>query len=185
MMFEVLESSWEEFAKDMKSSMDLDQLIAAHTKYLTAISYKSLLSSPTLQKDLTSILDLIIRFCRTQENLYLFATEEAAKRSRQVSLKYERNLKNKWAKEEKHFEFVFDSAYSTQQLAEIRAQSRNIQIEYSNLLNIFLGTLAKQKEESLRLLCWRLDFNEYYDQQNQRFLAAKLATPAEPSEDEY
>ena len=51
-MFEVLEVSWLEFSNEMEIAKDLDDLLAAHEKYLDSIVEKSLLGerSQTLYK---------------------------------------------------------------------------------------------------------------------------------------
>lgn len=71
-MFEVLEVSWSNFSNEMEVAKDLDDLLAAHEKYLHSIVEKSLLGekSQTLYKSLFSIFDLILRFRSHADRLY-------------------------------------------------------------------------------------------------------------------
>ncbi len=46
--FEVMEASWEEFCRDLKTVQDLDSLVAAHDAYVGSILRKALLGDGTL-----------------------------------------------------------------------------------------------------------------------------------------
>lgn len=63
-MFEVLEVSWAQFLEEMDAAKDLDDLLAAHEKYLNSIMEKSLLGerSQDIIKTLFKLFDLILRF---------------------------------------------------------------------------------------------------------------------------
>jgi len=71
-MFEVLEISWSNFLAEMEVAKDLDDLLAAHEKYLHSIVEKSLLGdlSQSLYKSLLVIFDLILRFRSRADRLY-------------------------------------------------------------------------------------------------------------------
>lgn len=76
-MFEVLEYSWSNFLEEMEEAHDLDELIAAHDKYLGSILEKALLGerSQLLCKTLFSLFDLILRFRGLADRLYENARE--------------------------------------------------------------------------------------------------------------
>ncbi|XP_062112176.1 gamma-tubulin complex component 3 [Humulus lupulus] len=71
-MFEVLEVSWSTLSNEMEVAKDLDDLLAAHEKYLNSIVEKSLLGerSQTLYKSLFVLFDLILRFRSHADRLY-------------------------------------------------------------------------------------------------------------------
>uniref|UniRef100_A0A2P2JIW3 Gamma-tubulin complex component n=1 Tax=Rhizophora mucronata TaxID=61149 RepID=A0A2P2JIW3_RHIMU len=71
-MFEVLEVSWSDFSDEMDVARDLDDLLAAHEKYLHSIVEKSLLGerSQLLYKSLFVLFDLILRFRSHADRLY-------------------------------------------------------------------------------------------------------------------
>lgn len=71
-MFEVLEVSWSHFSNEMEAAKDLDDLLAAHEKYLHSIFEKSLLGerSQSLYKSLFVLFDLILRFRSHADRLY-------------------------------------------------------------------------------------------------------------------
>ncbi|CAM8969792.1 unnamed protein product [Rhodiola kirilowii] len=80
-MFEVLEVSWSNFSNEMEVAKDLDDLLAAHEKYLNSIVEKSLLGerSQTLYKTLFVLFDLILRFRSHADRLYEGITELQAR----------------------------------------------------------------------------------------------------------
>lgn len=71
-MFEVLEVSWSNFSNEMEVAKDLDDLFAAHEKYLQSIVEKSLLGerSEALYSTLFVLFDLILRFRSHADRLY-------------------------------------------------------------------------------------------------------------------
>lgn len=71
-MFEVLEVSWSNLSNEMEVAKDLDDLLAAHEKYLHSIVEKSLLGerSQSLYKSLFVLFDLILRFRSHADRLY-------------------------------------------------------------------------------------------------------------------
>lgn len=71
-MFEVLEVSWSNFSNEMEAAKDLDDLLAAHEKYLHSIFEKSLLGerSQSLFKSLFVLFDLILQFRSHADRLY-------------------------------------------------------------------------------------------------------------------
>jgi len=162
-MFEVLEYSWQELVKDMKQSLDLDQLIAGHSKYLTYITDKLFLSSEPLLKDLTNLLDVIIRFCRAQENLYTAVLEESSKQNQQSQSRYERDMQDKWIKEEEKEDKEFEVAAHYQLPQDLKSQMNSLSEEYVQSFKAFQALLAKQTDENLRFLTFRFDFNGFYE----------------------
>jgi len=63
-MFEVLEVSWVRFSEEMDAAKDLDDLLAAHDKYLGSIVEKSLLGerSQGIIRTLFVLFDHILKF---------------------------------------------------------------------------------------------------------------------------
>ena len=69
---EVLEGSWTILEKEMAAAADLDGMIYAHSKYLTAIKDRTLLSerSRYVARELDAVLDTVIKFSEVQKNLW-------------------------------------------------------------------------------------------------------------------
>jgi len=103
-MFEVLETSWEMLVVDFEAAADLDQIVAAHERYLARIMEKSLIGTPqhsepdtgvsptpsspafgdnkpsepdanSLRQSIQNLFDLILRFCSLQKRLYTRVVE--------------------------------------------------------------------------------------------------------------
>jgi len=68
----VLECSWSDLLVDIKELHDLDQLIAAHGKFLSALVTRTFLGedSKSMLSQLRSIFDIIISFQKQQDEFY-------------------------------------------------------------------------------------------------------------------
>ena len=79
LMFEVLESGWEALVSQLRNSKTLDEVIAAHDKYLDEIMVKSLLATLNrkgkngndgLGTQLRKVLSIAYRFCTIHEHIF-------------------------------------------------------------------------------------------------------------------
>jgi gamma-tubulin complex component 3 len=131
----------------MKKASDLDQLFAAHSKYLNNIIEKSLMNSGGPYKILINMLDIMLRFCRVQDALYKTIPQKS-------------DLEEKWGVMES------DEHKKKFQISnEIKNQINSIANEYQKLFREFSESLSNQSDENLRFLTFRLDFNEFYEKQ--------------------
>lgn len=166
-MFEVLEVTWAKFCNEMEAAKDLDDLIAAHDKYLTTIVEKSLLgeSSEAFYKTLLTLFDVISRFCgladRLYEGIYEFRTRSTktktneAKHSKSTGLEADADPwlnDGRKAVTQRAGEFLSNMGH------ELDAVSK----EYSSILKGFICELPLQQNIDLKFLMFRLDFTEYY-----------------------
>lgn len=147
----------------------MDQLILAHSKYLNNIVDKSLLSTQSLLKDLTNVLDIIIQFCRAQEALYNAALEESVRRAHRDQRIRERELQGKWGiePEEEEEEEEYDGFQVPEELQQLLEK---LSKEYETILKTFREALSKQSDENLRFLAVRIDFNDYYENKERKSL---------------
>ncbi|PRP86999.1 gamma-tubulin complex component 3 [Planoprotostelium fungivorum] len=157
-MFEVLEVSWQDFEKDMKSARNLDELIVAHQKYLSTIEQKALLAETNnnleLLRRLDALLNNILRFCQLQDQLYKFLEQEDSK-------KRSSSLKSQKKKQEPATNKVVVDEGLTEELILISEQ-------YQRNLKSFTSLLGNQPTEQLRYFTYRLDFNEYYEKKDRK-----------------
>eukprot|EP01018_Ginkgo_biloba_P005129 Gb_19455 [translate_table: standard] len=169
-MFEVLEYSWADFLDEMEEARDLDELIAAHEKYLNSIVEKSLLGerSQHLCKTLFAVFDLILRFRSHADRLY-----ESA---REMQARGENFSRHKSKKEpQKLGSWVGGGRKSSSQLTgeflrTIGEEMDATAIEYSSLLEGFIAQLPLQQHVDLKFLSFRLDFTEFYSHQHPNIL---------------
>ncbi|KAL4884826.1 Spc98 family-domain-containing protein [Aspergillus karnatakaensis] len=109
-LFEVIESSWDQLqASVSKPGCTLDDLIEAHTKYLSAITHKGLLGSSTSSKSsstnkqeegflaqLHHILKIMLAYKDAVDGLYSFSVAEFTRRQ-ELSAKIEtRTAQGQW-----------------------------------------------------------------------------------------
>ncbi|GAV63976.1 Spc97_Spc98 domain-containing protein [Cephalotus follicularis] len=170
-MFEVLEVSWSNFSDEMEAAKDLDDLLAAHEKYLHSIIEKSLLGerSETLYKSLFILFELILRFRSHADRLYE-GLYEFQSRTMESSLPFRernRSLKQKSDKSSEPGSWISDGRKAlTQRAGEfLRNMGRDLDAiakEYTSLLEGFLSKLPVQQHVDLKFLLFRLDFTEFY-----------------------
>jgi len=95
LMFEVLESGWKSLVSLIRNAKTLDEVIAAHDKYIDEIVIKSLLDTlgdheenrgdNELGLQLRKVLSIAYKFCKTHEKIFSDATrsiEKAAEKRR-------------------------------------------------------------------------------------------------------
>ncbi|CAK8543388.1 unnamed protein product [Lathyrus sativus] len=170
-MFEVLEISWSNFLSEMEVAKDLDDLLAAHEKYMDSIVEKSLLGelSQSLYKSLVVIFDLILRFRSHADILYegihvLQARITESSLSSRDQQKTRKQLKDKSLDEGS---WVADGKKAlTQHAGEfLRKMEQDLDAitkEYTSLQEEFISQLPVQQHVDLKFLFFRLDFNDFY-----------------------
>ncbi|KAL3701451.1 hypothetical protein R1sor_019473 [Riccia sorocarpa] len=162
-MFEVLEFSWANFLAEMEVAHDLDELIAAHEKYLSSIVEKALLGerSQLLCKTLFSLFDLILRFRGLADRLFENARETEA-RNQNAARQRSKDLHSGSFSGRKSSM----SSLSGDFLTSISEEMDAVAVEYSSLLEGFIAQLPAQQHVDLKFLSFRLDFSEFYTRQH-------------------
>ncbi|PON44479.1 Gamma-tubulin complex component protein [Parasponia andersonii] len=169
-MFEVLEVSWSTLSNEMEVAKDLDDLLAAHEKYLNSIVEKSLLGerSQSLYKSLFVLFDLILRFRSHADRLYEGIHELQART--ETSLPSQDKSKSRKQVSDRSSEpgsWISDGRKAlTQRTSEfLRNMGQDLDAiskEYSLLLENFISQLPVQQHVDLKFLLFRLDFTEFY-----------------------
>ncbi|CAA6664252.1 unnamed protein product [Spirodela intermedia] len=150
-MFEVLEVSWAHFSEEMDGSKDLDDLLAAHEKYLGAILEKSLLGekSKEINRTLFALLDIILKFRSSADRWFegIYELQPRGKRKSEQKLK-DRPSKNSSRIEGGRKGMIQRAGVFLQRMGED--------------LDCFISQLPVQQHVDLKFLLFRLDFTEYY-----------------------
>ncbi|KAG2262944.1 hypothetical protein Bca52824_070023 [Brassica carinata] len=159
-MFEVLQVSWCNFSKEMEAAKDLDDLLAAHEKYLNSIVGKSLLGeqSQTIRKSLFVLFELVLRFRSHADRLYEGIYELQIRTKESGRERNKTRESSSWISEGKKA--------ITQRAGEfLQSMSQDmdgIANEYTTSLDAFLSLLPLQQTVDLKFLFFRLDFTEFY-----------------------
>ncbi|CAL1372363.1 unnamed protein product [Linum trigynum] len=169
-MFEVLEVSWSKFSDEMEAAKDLDDLLAAHEKYLNSIIEKSLLGerSRPLYKSLFVLFDLILRYRGQVDRLYEGIFELQARNAVSLPSKDKRKSSKQTSKRpEPPGSWVGEGRKALTQRAGEFLQNMGKELgaiakEYTSLLEVFLSELPVQQHINLKFLLFRLDFTEFY-----------------------
>ncbi|KAL8258669.1 hypothetical protein R6Q59_026622 [Mikania micrantha] len=164
-MFEVLEVSWANFSNEMEAAKDLDDLLAAHDKYLDSIVEKSLLGerSQALYKSLFLLFDLILRFRSHADRLYEGIYEFQARTMEDKTELPAHSI----SKSEDSDSWLSEGRKAITQRADefLRNMGQDIDAvskEYSSLFKGFISQLPVQQHIDLKFLMFRLDFSEFY-----------------------
>ena len=98
MMFEVLECSWAVFSREMQAAEDMDELIAAHNRYVEKILELSLLTegSEAEKRQIDRVFKCILDYCLTQQRLAEFAEQTMQKHGALSMQSEERELERRW-----------------------------------------------------------------------------------------
>lgn len=180
-LFEVLECSWAEMLGHVNQAESLDDIIVAHTKFLSSVKSGFLLDPQSavrflfslqtltlififLQQDLCSLLRIIYNFIlnleSVQESLY-----SAALKERDALIEYELkaecedgfgiDLKVEREAEERRLKF-------NHFLNAVKEQVKQLAKQYNEFIQKYLNHLATSSNMNLQLLSVRLNFNDYY-----------------------
>ncbi|KAL0383780.1 UNVERIFIED_CONTAM: Gamma-tubulin complex component 3 [Sesamum calycinum] len=168
-MFEVLEVSWSNLVKELEAAKDLDDLLAAHEKYLYSIIEKSLLGerSQNLNKILFTLFDLILRFRSQADRLYEGINELQSRTTDSSSQDKARLQRPSNKKSSEPGSWLGEGRKDlTRRAGEfLRNMGQDIDAiakEYSSVFEGFISQLPIQQHVDLKFLMFRLDFTEFY-----------------------
>ncbi|KAI3819990.1 hypothetical protein L1987_13845 [Smallanthus sonchifolius] len=158
-MFEVLEVTWSKFCNEMEAAKDLDDLIAAHDKYLGKVVEKSLVgeNSETLYKTILMLFDVILRFTSVADRLYEFRTRDTTSKTKKTS-KSKGMETDPWLNEGRKAVTQRAGEFLSILGQDLDAVSK----EYASILKGFISQLPTQQRVDLKFLMFRLDFTEFY-----------------------
>lgn len=180
-MFEVLEYSWANFLEEMEDAQDLDDLIAAHEKYLTSIIEKALLGerSKLLCKTLFSLFDLILRFRGLADRLHENARAVQARSDSSARKKLGKELQTAGLRSATGRKMA-NTEFTVEFLKGMGEEMDGVAAEYSSLLEGFIAQLPVQQHVDLKFLSFRLDFSEFYIRQHMSMSTTPLKLKRTP-----
>ncbi|KAI9738322.1 MAG: Microtubule-nucleating Tub4p (gamma-tubulin) complex component [Cirrosporium novae-zelandiae] len=191
-LFEVIEASWDQLQIAIhKPECTLDDLIEAHSKYLTSITHKGLLGSSSRSRgedsfleQLHQILKLMLVYKDAVEGLYSFSVADFTRRQ-ELSAKMEANHINaRWgagsalnassastptdtdgpvgAADELGISTALPASDDHLILPSLRARLQHLTSDFRVRVNILLGDLAYQPDVDMRFLGVVMNFNDVY-----------------------
>lgn len=168
-LFEVLECSWHAFIKQVQQAEGLDDVIKAHSGFLTTVRAGAFLDdgSKELAAQLRSVYDLMLQFQTLEDQLYARAAQELE--ARQIHERLVEVKGTSTAVEEKEAARVKD--FKNTYLPHMKTQLNVLAKGYQDMVKKFLLMLTSQPELTLQLLSFRLDFNEFYRRSDSRLNA--------------
>lgn len=174
-LFEVIECSWEVFAKNLRAASSLDDIIVAHNHFVDSVRRGTLLDedSQDLMEHLRSVYRPILDLQNLEETFLARATQEYEARSNTKKFIEVTSEKTKaWGRTN-----AIDSESSERKVAfskylsTLSIQLRLLSRTYQDRVKKFLLMLASAEDVSLQLLSVRLDFNEHYKSKDSSLVA--------------
>ncbi|XP_029157570.1 gamma-tubulin complex component 3 [Nylanderia fulva] len=174
-LFEVIECSWDTFAKQLLQATSLDDIIAAHNNFVDSVRHGTLLDekSQELMDHLRSVYSPILDLQNLEENFLAHATKEyEARLNADNIVQTSSEQTKKWGRTNKKDQEATEreTAFS-KCLNKLSIQLKLLSRTYQDRVKKFLLMLASAEDVSLQLLSVRLDFNEYYKSKDSRLVA--------------
>lgn len=174
-LFEVIECSWEVFAKHLRQAASLDDIIVAHNNFVDSVRRGTLLDedSQELMDHLRSVYGPILDLQSLEETFLARATEEYEARLNASELVEASKQKPKmWGQSTStETENTERQNIFTKYLSTLSRQLRLLSRTYQDRVKKFLLMLASAEDVSLQLLSVRLDFNEHYKSKDSSLVA--------------
>ncbi|XP_034947790.1 gamma-tubulin complex component 3 [Chelonus insularis] len=174
-LFEVIECSWEVFAKNLRQASSLDDILIAHNNFVESVRRGTLLDedSQELMNHLRSVYGPILDLQNLEETFLARATQEYEARVNANKFIQITSEKNKtWGKSNQIDSEVSERQHAfSKYLSTLSIQLRLLSRTYQDRVKKFLLMLASAENVSLQLLSVRLDFNEYYKSEDSSLVA--------------
>jgi gamma-tubulin complex component 3 len=174
-LFEVIESSWTELQKNIrKEDCTLDDLIRAHTKYLTAITQKGLLGAKRKQYveqeaedrnsymvQLGELLRTMLAYRDSVDGLYSWSVSDFTRRQEADAADLLGRNVHGGVDSPDPFSPVAGSQVKSEMPA-LQERLRQLGASFRTRLQILLGDLAYQPDVDMRFLGVAMNFNDVY-----------------------
>ncbi|KAH0553598.1 gamma-tubulin complex component 3 [Cotesia glomerata] len=174
-LFEVIECSWEVFAKNLRQAASLDDIIIAHNSFVESVRHGTLLDedSQELMNHLRSVYNPILELENLEETFLARATQEyEARVSSNKFTQVTSEQTKSWGKTNAVDAETFERQTAfTKYLTTLSRQLRVLSRTYQDRVKKFLLMLASAEDVSLQLLSVRLDFNEHYKSEDSSLVA--------------
>lgn len=164
--FEVIECSWSEFTRRLKTALDIDQVVEAHESFLKVISSRALLdeASQDVCVQLRAVYEVMIQFKKDLSCFDSILDKEI--RALGVTIDYDvasvhaSNLSLASTVSSHHGDF------ETKILPEFTRKFKQSSDTLQDMVQRFLLTLASHDDLDVQFLNTRIDFNEHYKKRN-------------------
>jgi gamma-tubulin complex component 3 len=163
LMFEVIECAWVQLDESLSGATDLEGVLEAHNAFLGDIERKAMLrrEDERMHLALKALFDSILQFARAQDVLYMSLLEQkAAQKAHLASVGVSEAKGKGWGARGGVSDAQLGKIHVEKRLAEQLVASAN---DYTAKFAAFFGLVMRHSSYDLSFLCFRLDFNEYYE----------------------
>lgn len=202
-LFEVIESSWTELQKNIRGDhCTLDDLIKAHTKYLTAITQKGLLGARRKQHvdadaedrnsymvQLGELLRTMLAYRDSVDGLYSWSVSDFTRRQEADAADLLGGRRGGAGGIDSPDPFSASSAAAAgvgdhqvrSEMPALRERLRQLGASFRTRLQILLGDLAYQPDVDMRFLGVAMNFNDVYQPVRRKTKTAGVPSTTEKS----
>ncbi|KAM7188309.1 spindle pole body component alp6 [Rhypophila sp. PSN 637] len=204
-LFEVIESSWTELQKNIhKEDCTLDDLITAHTKYLTSITHKGLLGARRRQYhdslreaaalgretaeaaedrnsymiQLSELLRNMLAYRDSVDGLYSWSVSDYTRRQEVDAAVLMRNTRAESQYHHDGGDDVFGNVAGAvkSEFPALQERLRQLGLTFRTRLQVLLGDLAYQPDVDMRFLGVSMNFNDVYQPVRRKSKSAATVT---------
>ncbi|KAK3681468.1 Spc98 family-domain-containing protein [Podospora appendiculata] len=192
-LFEVIESSWAELQKNIrKEDCTLDDLITAHTKYLTSITHKGLLGARRRQHhdpqkelgetedsnsymiQLGGLLKIMLEYRSSVDGLYSWSVSDFTRRQELDAARLVRNNNSQHRAPSPSNDYDDPDGYGDMgggggsggfvksEFPALQERLKYLGSNFRSKLQVLLGDLAHQPDVDMRFLGVSMNFNDVY-----------------------
>jgi hypothetical protein len=168
-MFEVIETSWNELSRALSTVTSLDKVIEAHDAYLSRILDRALLTPEheLLNTQITLLLQCILKFCQMEEvlisdSMAAISSKRATKLSHKGSNQSILSASSRGAKVSRGDEVDGIPSYVKEELMK---SIREYKFQYQKVIQ-HLNKLSEGSNDYVQYLTFRLGFNDFQSKAN-------------------
>ncbi|EGR34147.1 hypothetical protein IMG5_022900 [Ichthyophthirius multifiliis] len=165
-MVDAIESSWKEFCEEFDKSEDFQTIIDKHEEFVQNVLTKSLLTQDSLKiyEKINKIATLILKF-RINQQVLITEVQDEHERIRQFKVEQRAKLIINQLEEEQDADFKDNNLENSDfQIPQSANNFKEFNKEYQQAFAQLLQLI--KHNDKLRYLSFKIDFNEYYAQEN-------------------
>jgi len=169
--FEVMECSWAELMKRLKSAENLDEVIDAHQEFLNSVMRRALLGegSRDLLTQIRAIYDRVVELDAIQSSLYNEAVaESSARRDFEAQKRKSEKSGQRISQKDEDADFHRQLKFENDTIPKLDTQLKIVSQSYQDMVKTLLLQLTVNSDQSLQCLSFRLDFNTHYKKKDSR-----------------
>ncbi|XP_063934136.1 gamma-tubulin complex component 3-like isoform X2 [Zophobas morio] len=164
--FEVVQPVWRTLSVTIRNAVDLDAIILAHSNFLDSVLSRCFLrpESAGIFQLLEKISSLVLEFTYLLASTFKAIDDEVMRRRRLANQIRMKTLKNEWGmtKQDELESREMGRKFAINCVQPLERQSKELAVRWKAAMGALFSELGASKDTNLKVLSFRLDFNNYY-----------------------